>query len=83
LLIVSLAAVLLLLNCKKSILVAESKTETVFNKRLVTITTDNVQNPNLLYNEQGRLLVHTTGNTVYYYKPGSDHYLTQLNKGSG
>jgi hypothetical protein len=37
LLIVSLAAVLLLLNCRKSILVAEPKTETVFNKRLVTI----------------------------------------------
>jgi hypothetical protein len=51
LLIVSLAAVLLLLNCKKSILVAEPKTETFFNKRLVPITTNNVQNSNLLYNE--------------------------------
>jgi hypothetical protein len=78
LLIVSLAAALLLLNCKKSRITPAADIRTVAAKQPATIITDNGETFNLLYDEHGQLLVHTTESAVYYYKPGSEHFLTQI-----
>jgi hypothetical protein len=80
LLIVSLAAALLLLNCKKSRTTPAADVRTVAGKQPATIISDNGEKFNLLYDEQGQLLVHTTGTAVHYYKPGSNHFLTKLLK---
>jgi hypothetical protein len=80
LLIISLAAALLLLNCKKSRITPEADVETAVAKRLATVFTGNGESFHLLYNEHGQLLVHTAANAVHYYKPGNDHFLTQLLK---
>lgn len=80
LIILSLALTLLLLNCKKNQLITESKKATVFNKHPTRVTTNNDENFNLLYDQHGRLLMHTAGNAVHYYKPGSDHFLTRSGK---
>lgn len=80
LVIVSLAAALLLLNCKKSKLTPAADVTTAVTKQPATVTTHNGEIFNLLYDEHGQLLVHTTGTAVHYYKPGSDHFLTELLK---
>ncbi len=80
LLIVSLAAALLLLNCKKSRVTPEADVRTAVTKRLATVFTGNGESFHLLYDEHGQLLVHTAADAVHYYKPGNDHFLTQLLK---
>lgn len=80
LLIVSLAAALLALNCKKSRITPAADIRTVAVKLPATILTDHGETFNLLYDEHAQLLVHTTGTAVYYYKPDSDHFLTELLK---
>lgn len=80
LLIVSLAAALLLLNCKKSRITPEADVKTAVTKRLATVFTGNGESFHLLYDEHGQLLVHTAADAVHYYKPGNDHFLTQLLK---
>ncbi|MEJ8818060.1 hypothetical protein [Lacibacter sp. H407] len=80
LVIVFLAAALLLLNCKKSRITPVTDITPVAAKQPATILTDHGETFNLLYDEHGQLLVHTTGTAVYYYKPGSDHFLTELLK---
>ena len=54
--------------------------QTVAAKLPATILTDHGETFNLLYDEHGQLLVHTTGTAVHYYKPGNDHFLTQVLK---
>ena len=78
LLIVSLAAALLLLNCKKSRITPEADVRTAVAKQPATVVTENGQSFHFLYDEHGRLLVHTAAEAVHYYKPGSDHFLTQI-----
>src|SRR5687767_11785133 len=80
LLIVFLAAALLLLNCKKSRITPEADVKTAVTKRLATVFTNNSESFHLLYDERGQLLVHSAADAVHYYKPGSDHFLTQLLK---
>lgn len=81
-LITSIIAALLLLNCKKSILVAEAKPAMAFNKQLVTMVEENGRSANLLYDQSGRLLAYAKGDLVNYYKPGYDQFVTQLLKES-
>lgn len=81
-LITSIIAALLLLNCKKSILVAEVKSGMVFTKQLVTMVEENGTGTNLLYDQNGRLLAYAANDVVNYYKPGYDHFATQLLKES-
>ena len=80
LLIVSLAAALLLLNCKKSRITPAADIRTAVVKQPATVVTENGQSFHFLYDEHGRLLVHTDAEAVHYYKPGSDHFLTQVLK---
>lgn len=79
---ISIIAALLLLNCKKSILVTETKTGTAFTKQLATIVEENGIGTNLLYDPNRRLLAYAAGDVVNYYKPGYDHFVTQLRKES-
>lgn len=60
--------------------VTESEAELVLNQLPATVVTGNGESAHFLYNAQGQLLAHTSGNEVYYYKPGSDHFLTRLIK---
>lgn len=60
--------------------VTEPKTELASDKLPATVVTGNGGSAHFLYNPVGQLLVHTTGNEVHYYKPGSDHFLTRLIK---
>jgi hypothetical protein len=82
-LITSIIAALLLLNCKKSILVAEPKPAMVFTKQPATLVEENGQGVHLLYDQDNRLLAYTSAEVTNYYKPGNDHFLTQLYKESG
>lgn len=79
----TIIASLLLLNCKKSMLVTETKPEMGFNKQPAMLAEDNGSGIHLLYDQEKRLLVYTTADVIHYYKPGSDHFLTQLHKESG
>lgn len=82
LLILSLAAALLLLNCKKSRITPEADVRTAVVKQPATVVDENGESFHFLYDEQERLLVQTAAGTVHYYKPGSDHFLTRLLKES-
>lgn len=82
LLIVSLAAALLLLNCRKSRLTPDADLRTAVEKNPSSVLADNGESFHLLFDEYGQLLVHTAAGAVHYYKPGSDHFLTQLVKES-
>ncbi len=79
----SIIASLLLLNCKKSMLIAETKPETGFNKQPAMLAEDNGSGIHFLYDQDKRLLVYSAADVINYYKPGSDHFLTQLHKESG
>ena len=81
-LIASIVAALLLLNCRKEIMVAVPKSKSVVNGQLTTITDDDGKNHHLLYNDHGYLLAFTAGDAVIYYKPGNSHFATLIAKGT-
>ncbi|MEJ8842508.1 hypothetical protein WG954_08940 [Lacibacter sp. H375] len=82
LVIVSLAAAMLLLNCRKSRITPNADVRTAVVKQPATILAENGESFHLLYDELGHLLVHTAADAVHYYKPGNDHFLTNLLKES-
>lgn len=79
-LIASILAALLLLNCRKGIMVAVTKSQTGVNSQLTTVIDDDGKRHHLLYNDHGRLLAYTAGDAVTYYKPGDGHFATQVAK---
>ncbi|HLP36436.1 hypothetical protein [Lacibacter sp.] len=82
LVIVSLAAALLLLNCRKSRITPGADARTALIKQPATVVAENGESFHFLYDEHGQLLVHTAADAVHYYKPGNDHLLTLLLKES-
>lgn len=82
-LIASILAALLLLNCRKGIMVAVTKSQKGVKSQLTTVIDDDGKRHHLMYNDQDHLLAYKAGDAVTYYKPGNSHFATQLSKGVG
>ena len=79
-LIASILAALLLLNCRKGIMVAVTKSHTGVHSQLTTVIDEEGKSHHLMYNDHGHLLAYKAGYAATYYKPGNSHFATKVAK---
>ena len=82
-LISSMMAALLLLNCKKEILPGKTNSTMVGKQQLVAVFDEQNKSHNLLYNSNGQILAYKAQDATTYYKPGNRQFATQLLKETG